>query len=346
MTTINVAVIGATGAVGQTFVRLLEGHPWFHLTELVATDRHAGTPYGESVAGIGGDAPAFARAHRLRTVEDDLDADVCFSALPGGKAAAIERSLADRGYKVFTNARDLRLEEDVPLVIPEVNPEHLALVDRQPSRSRGGFVVANGNCTAIILALALKPLADRFGLEACHVVSMQALSGAGYPGVPSLDITDNLIPYIADEEGKVESEVPKILGRWNGGGIAPAPVAVSATCTRVPVIDGHTLAVSARFTKPAEAEEICDAWTSFSGAPQQLRLPTAPDHPILYRQEADRPQPRRDRGAGNGMTVTVGRLRPDPLLGWKFIVSGSNTVRGAAGASLLNAELAAAKGFL
>lgn len=346
MTTAKVAVLGATGAVGQTFVRLLAGHPWFRLAEVVASERRAGEPYGEAVDWTG-DAPIPAEAGGLplRTSDDDLDADVCFSALPAGTAAPVERALAARGYAVFTNARDLRMAPDVPLMIPEVNPDHLALIEAQPRTNRG-LVVANGNCTAILLALALKPLADRFGLEACHLVSMQALSGAGYPGVPSLAITDNVIPYIADEEGKVESEVPKMLGRLGAGGVVPARLAVSATCTRVPVLDGHTLAVSVGLRERPPPAAIKDAWREFVAEPQRLRLPSAPARPLVYRDEPDRPQPRRDRDAGGGMSVSVGRLRLDPILGWKFLVAGSNTVRGAAGASLLNAELAVAKGFL
>ncbi len=347
MTTAKVAVLGATGTVGQTFVRLLEGHPWFRLTEVVASERNAGVAYGDIVHELGGPIPPSARDLPLRRIEDDLDADLCFSALPGGKAAAHERSLAGRGYKVFTNARDLRMEPDVPLLVPEVNPDHLVLVENQRvGQDGGGFVVANGNCTAILLSLALKPLVERFGLDLCHLVSMQALSGAGHPGVPALDIVDNLLPFIPGEEDKVESEVPKILGRVRDGSVTAASLAVSATCTRVPVIEGHTLAVSVGLADRARPEDIREAWASFAGEPQRLRLPSAPERPVIYRDEPDRPQPRRDRDAGGGMSVTVGRLRPDPLLGWKFLVTGSNTIRGAAGASLLSAELAVAKGFV
>ena len=345
MNTYKVAVLGATGAVGQTFVRLLEDHPWFRITEVVASDRHAGETYGESVRGLAGRSGEGAADLPLRTVADDLDADVCFSALPGGKAGPIERQLAGRGHRVFTNARDLRMEPDVPLVIAEVNPEHLSLVEAQP-RDRGGFIVANGNCTAVILALALKPLHDRFGVEGCQLVSMQALSGAGYPGVPSLDIVDNLVPFIADEESKVETEVPKFLGTLHGGRVVPARIDVSATCTRVPVLDGHTLAVGVRLRETPSREEIVEAFESFRGEPQRLRLPSAPESPVVVREEEDRPQPRKDREAGNGMSVSVGRVRADPLLGWKFVATGSNTIRGAAGASILNAELAASRGFL
>ena len=346
MTTAKVAVLGATGAIGQRFVRLLETHPWFRLTEVVASPRHAGEAYGDAVRWMDGALAPSAANLVLREVNDDLDADLCFSALPGGEAGPIERALAARGYRVFTNARDLRLEPDVPLVIPEVNPDHLALLERQRHGPDGGFVVANGNCTAIILALTLKPLADAFGVRDCHVVSLQALSGAGYPGVPSLDVTDNVLPFIPGEEGKVESEVPKILGTVREGSVSSSSLRVSATCTRVPVLEGHTLAVSVRLGDHAEPDRIHDAIRDFAGDPQRLRLPSAPALPLQVREEDDRPQPRRDRDAGGGMTVSVGRLRSDPILGWKFLAVGSNTVRGAAGASLLNAELAAAYGLL
>ncbi len=345
MTTANVAVLGATGAVGQRFVRLLQDHPWFRLTEVVASGRHAGETYGDAVHWIEGTIPANAQDLPLRALEDDLDADVCFSALPGGSAGPIERALADRGHNVFTNARDLRLAADVPLVVPEVNPEHLALVELQ-RRTRDGFVVANGNCTAIILALALKPLVDDFGVDRCSVVSLQALSGAGYPGVSSIDITDNVLPFIEGEEEKVETEIPKILGELAGGAVAPSRLAVSATCTRVPVLEGHTVAVSVHLQERASIDDLCATFASFSGKPQRLRLPSAPGRPILVRRENDRPQPRKDRDAGGGMSVTVGRVREDPVLGWKFLVTGSNTIRGAAGASILNAELAIADGLL
>ena len=346
MKTYDAAVLGATGAVGQKFVQLLEDHPWFRLTEVVGSDRHAGEAYGDAVRWAeGSPLPDGIRDLPLRTDVDGLDAEVVFSALPGGKAGPVERALAARGHRVFTNARDLRMEPDVPLVIAEVNPDHLALVEAQ-GHAGDGFVVANGNCTAILLSLALKPLADRFGLEACHVVSMQALSGVGYPGVPGLDIVDNVLPFIPEEETKVVAEVPRFFGTIDRGRVTPAPIAVSATCTRVPVLEGHTLAVSAGLRATPSREEICEAFRSFRGEPQRLRLPSAPQTPVVLREEEDRPQPRRDRDAGGGMSVSVGRVRPDPLLGWSFVAAGSNTIRGAAGGSILNAELAAVRGFL
>lgn len=348
MKTFKVGVLGATGAVGQKFIRLLEGHPQFRLTEVYASERSGGKTYAEAAAWLEETAlPKSARGLEVRSDTMDLDADILFSAIPGGKAGALERAFAGRGYKVFTNARDLRMEPDVPLVIAEVNPDHLALVEQQASRKKaGGFVVANGNCTAIVLAMALKPLQDAFGVKRLQVVSMQALSGAGYPGVASLDILENVVPYIGGEEEKVEQEPLKFLGRLRDGHVEPAKIQISATCTRVPVIEGHTESISVELAKTADASAIAQAFRRFSGEPQRLKLPSAPPHPIVVRDEPDRPQPRKDRAEGRYMSTVVGRIRPDPVLGWKFVAMGSNTVRGAAGASILNAELAAAMGFL
>jgi aspartate-semialdehyde dehydrogenase len=349
MKTYKVAVLGATGAVGQKFIRLLDGHPQFRLTEVVASERSAGKRYAEAANWLEPTPlPEPVAAMKVRADTRDLDADVCFSALPGGRAGDVERDLARRGYKVFTNARDLRMAEDVPLVIAEVNPDHLALVDVQ-RRGAGseGYVVANGNCTSIILTLPLKPLHDTFGVERVSVVTLQALSGAGYPGVASLDITENVVPHIGGEEDKVETESLKFLGRLNGSRVEPLAFPISATCTRVPVLDGHTEAVSVALRDRVGPEEVRRALSAFRGEPQRLRLASAPDAPILVRDEPDRPQPRKDRDAGRAMSVTVGRIRPDAVVGGvKFVVTGSNTVRGAAGASILNAELAAARGLL
>lgn len=344
----KVAVLGATGVVGQRFLRLLEGHPWFRVAEVVASDGRRGTPYGEAVSWHDGEDPPHAvRDLELRGPDDDLDADLIFSALPSGTAGPVERSLAARGFAVFTNAADLRMEDDVPIVVPEVNPEHLSLVENQRVQNAGrGFVVANGNCTAILLSLALKPLHDRFGLRACHVVTLQSLSGAGHPGVAALDALGNVIPYIPQEEGKVEAEPKKILGTAREGRVVPASFPVSATCMRVPVLEGHTEAVTVRLEEEASADGIAETLRSFRGQPQELGLPSAPRAPIVYRTEADRPQPRRDSDESHGMAVAVGRLRADPVVGWKFVVVGSNTVRGAAGGSILAAELALASGLL
>lgn len=348
MKTRKVAVLGATGAVGQKFIRLLDGHPYFRVSEVVASDRSRGKTYAEAARWLEETPlPKAVRDLEVRSDPKGLDAEVCFSALPGGEAGPVERELAARGHPVFTNARDLRMEPDVPLVIADVNPDHLALVEPQRRKNKnGGYVVANGNCTAIVLSLSLKPLLDGFGLKRVHVVTMQALSGAGYPGVASLDITDNVVPFIGGEEDKVETEPRKFLGRVRNGTVELAPFRVSATCTRVSVIEGHTEAVSVELARKAKAAEILDAWRGFRSEPQRLKLPSAPAEPIVVRDETDRPQPRKDRALGNSMSVAVGRLRADPVLGWKYVALGSNTVRGAAGASILNAELAAARGLL
>ncbi len=339
----KVAVLGATGAVGQKFIRLLEGHPWFEVAEVVASERSAGKTYGEATRWLEETPmPRSVRGLEIQTTEAKLDSEICFSSLPGGEAGPVERRLAKEGHQVFTNARDLRMEPDVPLVIAEVNGDHLRLVKKQRKANKSpGFVVANGNCTAIVLSMSLKPLLDDFGLRRVHVVTMQALSGAGYPGVPSLDITDNLVPFIGGEEDKVETEPRKFLGRLTNGRVKLATFQVGATCTRVPVIEGHTEAVSVKLDSAASQREVLQAWRSFRGPAEVRRLPSAPRQPLIVRTEPDRPQPRRDRAAGDHMSVTVGRLRPDPLFDWKFLVTGSNTVRGAAGASILNAGLAA-----
>lgn len=344
MRTKKAAVLGATGAVGQKFIRLLERHPYFRLSEVYASERSAGRTYAEAVHWLEEtDIPKEARDLEVKTDTFDLDADVLFSAVPAGKAGPVEREFARRGYPVFSNARDLRMEPDVPLVIAEVNPDHLALIDAQKKAARSdGFVVTNGNCTSIVLAMALKPLVDSFGVSQVSVVTMQALSGAGYPGVASLDIMENVVPHIGGEEEKVEREPRKFLGVLRNGAVEPAGFAISATCTRVSVLEGHTESISVKLQRRAGVEEVASALRSFRGKPQELRLPTAPARPIVVRSEPDRPQPRKDRAEGNHMSVVVGRIRPDPIFDFKFIALGSNTVRGAAGGSILNAELAAA----
>lgn len=338
------AVIGATGAVGQRFVSLLQGHPQFQLREVVASERSAGKTYGEACTWVLDEPmPAPAKDLEVKLSTADLDADVVFSAVPSGAAGPIETDLARRGYKVFSNARDHRMEPLVPLMIPEVNPEHAALVAKQGT---DGFLVTNPNCTTIVLCMALKPLQDRFGLTDVLAVSMQALSGAGYPGVPSLDIQGNVVPFIGGEEEKVERETLKILGRLEGSAVLNAGLKVSATCTRVPVIEGHSIAVSVKASRFANPEEVIAAWEGWRGEPQRLGLHSAPQQPVHYFRQDNRPQPRKEWGLEKGMAVSVGRLRKDPILGYKFFCTGSNTIRGAAGASILNAELFAAKGLL
>lgn len=280
-------------------------------------------------------------------IDTRLPGRILFSALPGDLAGPVEEEMARAGYIVCSNASAHRMDPDVPLVIPEVNPDHIGLIPVQ-RRRRGwkGCIATNPNCTTTIMVMALAPLARRFGLRRVHAVSLQALSGAGYPGVPSMDIVDNVLPYIGGEEDKVQSEPQKLLGVLEGDAVRPAAFTVSAQCNRVPVLEGHMVCVSLELAQDASLEEIRQAWEAFRGEPQELGLPSAPAQPIIYRHEPDRPQPRRDRDAGAGMAVTVGRLQECAVLGKKFVILGHNTVRGAAGGSLVLAELLVAKGLV
>ena len=345
----RVGILGATGTVGQRFIQLLEGHPQFEVAALAASGRSQGKAYSEACSWrLPGDMPESVRGLKVQAPEPPLDCEVVFSSLPGDIARATEESFARAGYAVISNSSALRMDEDVPLLIPEVNHEHLAQLDTQKA-SRGlerGMIVTNPNCSTIMLALALAPLHARFGIESCVATTLQALSGAGYPGVPSLDAVDNVIPYIGGEEEKIESETLKILGRFEGGQIQHAPFKVSAQVHRVNVSDGHMAAVRVRLGRQATLEELREAFASFTSLPQELRLHTAPARPILVREEPDRPQPRLDRDAGRGMSVTVGRIFPDNVLDYRFVALSHNTVRGAAGAAILNAELLVATGRL
>ena len=343
MARIRVGILGATGTVGQRFVQLLADHPQFAVTALAGSDRSQGRPYAEACAWrLSGEMPAAARSLVVREPEPPLDCDVVFSSLPADVAGPVETRFARAGYPVLSNSAAHRMDEQVPLLVPEVNPDHLALLDA----CGDGFIVTNPNCSTVMIALALAPLATRFGVEAVLVTTLQALSGAGYPGVASLDITDNVVPFIANEEEKIERETRKILGRLNGSCTEPAAFPVSAQCHRVNVVDGHLAAVRVKLGRPAEPAELRETLASFTALPQELRLPTAPAHPILVRDEPDRPQPRLDRDAGRGMSVTVGRIARDAVLGHRFVVLSHNTIRGAAGAAILNAELLLAKGYL
>ncbi len=346
---LSVAVLGATGSVGQRFIQLLQRHPWFEVNELVASDRSSGQKYSDVCDWRVSDAiPESAREIRVKGLQDKLDSQIVFSSLPGGLASTIEIELAAQGKQVFTNASDNRMIPDVPLMIPEVNKEHLALIDVQ-RQNRGwdrGLVVANPNCSTIHLVLALKPIWEQFGIELAMVTTLQAVSGAGYPGVPSLDMVDNIVPYIGGEEEKIESETLKLLGTMSGDHIASAAITVSTQCTRVPVRDGHTESVSLKLRKPAGIEQIIDSFRSFQASPQKLGLPSAPANPIVVRDQADRPQPVLDRDAESGMASVVGRVRECSIFDVKFMVLGHNTIRGAAGASILNAELLVKEGFI
>jgi aspartate-semialdehyde dehydrogenase len=344
---IPVAVLGATGSVGQRFIQLLEDHPWFEVAELVASDRSTGKHYADATDWrLTADLPRQAGALVVKDYDAALTSPVAFSALPGEVAGEIEQRLAKAGHAVLSNSSTHRMEPDVPLVIAEVNPDHLVAIETQKAnRGWAGYIVTNGNCSAIHLTLTLKPLQDAFGLDAVMVTTMQAVSGAGYPGVPSLDMIDNVVPFISTEEEKMAEEARKFLGSW-GTQFEQADFVLSASCNRVPVRDGHTEAVSVRFRKAASVDEVAEVLRSFRGKPQELQLPSAPERPIVLRSEKNRPQPVLDRDAEKGMASTVGRLRECPVLGIKYTLLGHNTIRGAAGASILNAELLRAEGLL
>lgn len=345
-TSIRVGILGATGTVGQRFLQLLDGHPRFAVTALAASDRSAGKRYAEACTWrLPGDMPPAVRALVVQAPEPPLDCDLVFSSLPADVAGPLETRFAQAGHPVISNSSSHRMDETVPLLIPEVNPDHLALLETCRGTGRG-FIVTNPNCSTVMIALALAPLAARFGVEAVVATTLQALSGAGYPGVAALDITDNVVPFIANEEEKIERETRKILGRLSGGRVAPAEFAVSAQCHRVNVVDGHMAAVRVQLGRAADPTELRDAFASFTGLPQELRLPSAPQQPIVVREEPDRPQPRLDRDAGRGMSVTVGRIARDAVLGHRFEVLSHNTIRGAAGAAILNAELLLAQGYV
>lgn len=345
---ISVGILGATGIVGQRFIQLLEHHPWFEVTWLAASDRSEGKAYDEAVRWrLRTAIPGKVAQMRVSPATPDGAPKVIFAALDASIAAELEPCFADAGCAVISNSSALRMAKDVPLVIPEVNPDHIELIECQSWRRKsGGFVVTNSNCSAMGLVLALAPLHKRFELETVMAVTMQAVSGAGYPGVASLDILGNVIPYIAKEEEKMEEETRKLLGTMNGAGVVLAPFKMSAQCNRVAVEDGHTESISVKFKKKAQAEEILQAWSDFSGIPQEQKFPTAPEIPVRYLDSNDRPQPRFDVDFGRGMTATVGRLRPCSVLDWKFTVLSHNVIRGAAGAALLNAELLKSEGYL
>jgi len=343
-----VGVLGATGTVGQKFIRLLEGHPWFEVTEVAASERTSGRRFADATAWKQiTPIPEAVRLLEIRPCIPELKCRIVFSGLDSSVAGTIEEDFARAGYVVLSNSKNHRLDEDVPLVIPELNDSHLGLVPIQrQNRNSNGYIVTNANCTTMFLAMTLGPLHRAFTVDKVIMVSMQAISGAGYPGVPSLDILGNVVPYIGGEEEKVEIETRKILGSFNGRGIDLAEFTVSAHCNRVPVEDGHTESVSVKLVRKTSAAEITDLLRNFSGPPQELQLPSAPEAPFVVMDAPDRPQARFDVSRSNGMATLVGRIRPCPVLDYKFTLLGHNTVRGAAGASILNAELLKAQGFL
>jgi aspartate-semialdehyde dehydrogenase len=337
----RVGILGATGTVGQRFLQLLEDHPQFEVTALAASDRSQGKTYSDACAWrLPGEMPESVRAMIVEAPRPPLACDLVFSSLPGEMAREVEGEFARTGFPVISNSSAYRMDEDVPLLIPEINHEHLQLLDAQRAKnSSGGFIVTNPNCSTIMIALALAPLHARFGLEAVVATTLQALSGAGYPGVPSLDATDNVIPFIENEEEKIEEETQKILGVMKESRVEHAPFALSAQVHRVNVTEGHMAALRVKLARRADLEEVKDALASYTSLPQELKLHSAPARPVVVREERDRPQPRLDRDAGRGMTVTVGRVRPDRVLDFRLVALSHNTIRGAAGAAILNAEL-------
>jgi len=346
---IPVAVLGATGAVGQTFIRLLAAHPWFEVAAVAASERSAGKRYRDAAHWLSGEMPSHVGDLQVTTCDPaSVTPAIVFSALDSDAAQEVEAAFARAGKLVLSNARNYRMEADVPLLIPEVNPDHLELLPIQRKvRGWSGAIVTNSNCSTMVIALALAPLHQAFGVEQLFVTTLQALSGAGYPGVPSLDILGNIIPFIGGgEEEKIESEPLKILGTYERGAVTPAPMRVSAQVNRVAVEHGHTACMSVKLASTATPAAAMRALQSWTGAITHLGLPSAPAQPVIVTMERDRPQPRRDVNAGDGMSVVVGRVRSDPILDLRLVAMGHNTIRGAAGASILNAELMFARGLI
>jgi aspartate-semialdehyde dehydrogenase len=344
---IPVGILGATGMVGQHFVKFLQGHPWFELTWVGASDRSAGKKYAEATSWrLDGVMPEKVAELTVSDCQPGEAPKLMFSAMDANVATEIERAFAEAGHVVVSNSRNHRMEPDVPLLVPEVNPEHLRILPLQ-RKNRGwkGGIVTNPNCSTVVLVMGLAPL-KQFGIERVITTTMQAISGAGYPGVASMDIVANVIPYVGGEEEKMQQETQKILGECAGDKLVPLAARVSAHCNRVPVVDGHTITVSVELEKRPPKEAILEAIADFRGVPQKRKLPSAPPHPLIYMSDHLRPQPRRDVERERGMAVFVGRLRECPALDWKFVALGHNTVRGAAGAAVLNAELMESEGLL
>ncbi len=347
---IPVAVLGATGSVGQRFIQLLDGHPWFKLHEVVASERSAGKPYGEAADWrLDTLMPNDAAALPVKPLGVELQSRLVFSGLDSSVAGEAEDEYANRGSVVVSNSRNHRMDADVPLLIPEINADHVGIIEHQQKRRGGrGYIVTNPNCSTVGLTLAIAPIERLYGIEAIHVTTMQAISGAGYSGVASYAILDNVIPFISGEEPKIESEPRKILGRLENDVFIDAPFRISAQTNRVPTIDGHlmTISLSLRSRNFVNLDQVREAIDNFRGEPQHLHLPSAPRKPLHYVEGDDRPQPRLDRDRERGMSVSVGRLRPCPLLDLRMVALVHNTIRGAAGAAILNAELLEARGLL
>ncbi|MCZ8155571.1 MAG: aspartate-semialdehyde dehydrogenase [Leptospira sp.] len=348
MQKVKVGVLGATGSVGQRFIQLLENHPFFTVSHLAASEKSAGQTYGDVMKSrwkISADIPDYAKGIviNLPKPEDTKGVQLVFSGLDSSIAGEVETEYAKAGVMVISNSKNHRMDPNVPILSAEVNTNHLEVLKAQ---NTPGKIITNSNCTIMGVTISLKPLFDLFGLESVMLFSMQAISGAGYPGVPTMDILGNVVPYISGEEDKAEEEPQKCLGTVESGIIKSADFKISAHCNRVPVFDGHTVCVSAKFKKKPSKEQILKAWKDFSGEPQKLNLPLAPKQAILYREENDRPQPRLDLDTERGMGTVIGRLREDSILDWKWVVLSHNTIRGAAGAALLNAELLFEKGLI
>jgi aspartate-semialdehyde dehydrogenase len=344
---IPVAILGATGSVGQKFIELLTQHPWFEISALCASERSTGKPYAQAANWFqSSELPESVAQMIVQSCNPSVvQARLVFSGLDSSVAGEIEQAMAKAGKIVVSNSKNHRMYEDVPLLVPEINAGHLKMVGAQ-NYGDGGAIVTNPNCSTIGLVLALKPLVDTFGVKEVSVVTMQALSGAGYPGVASLDIIDNAVPFIGGEEDKIETEPLKIFGELVDGRIKPMTMNISATCNRIAVVDGHMECVSVKLGRPAAAAQIIEAWEQYRSDPQELALPTAPDQPVHYFHEDHYPQPRKHRMRDKGMAVSIGRLRPCSILDWKFTLLSHNTIRGAAGGALLNAELMVKKGLV
>jgi aspartate-semialdehyde dehydrogenase len=347
MPAIEVGILGATGTVGQQFIALLADHPWFKVTWLGASQRSEGKAYRDATAWrLSSPLPGDVAGRQVEAATPGRAPRLVFSGLDSSVAGEIEAAFAQAGHSIVSNSRNYRMEPDVPLLIPEINPVHLALLKKQASRGWKGSIVTNPNCATVVLAMALAPL-RQFGLKKAMITTLQAISGAGYPGVASWDILANVVPHIGGgEEEKVQTETNKIFGLLRNGTVESHPVTISATTTRVPVHNGHTGSISVSFEQTPDTETLIGAWNNFRGKPQDLELPSAPAQPIVYLREANRPQPTLDAARGGGMTVTVGRLRSCPVLDVKFVALGHNTIRGAAGAAVLNAELMHREGLL
>ena len=344
---IEVGVLGATGMVGQQFINQLQGHPWFDLTWLGASERSAGKPYREAASWtLDGDIPASVADRIVHASTPGNSPRLMFAAMDASVAGPIEQAFAAAGCLIVSNSRNHRMDADVPLLIPEINADHLGLIPIQrKNRGWDGAIVTNPNCSTIAMTMGLAPLKP-FGITKVLAATMQAISGAGYPGMPSMDILGNVVPYIGGEESKMESETLKILGDFGGAGVTNLPAVVSAHCNRVGVVDGHTVAVSVSLDQSPSIDELKEAYASFRGVPQQKDLPSAPKQPVHVMAADNRPQPRKDALLEDGMAVSVGRVRECPVLGYKFVVLAHNTIRGAAGAAVLNAELLQSEGLL